>query len=608
MVLQRNTQVKIWGWAAADEKVTVDFLGKTYATTADKAGAWEMQFSDLKAGGPFSMTITASNTITLQDILVGDVWVCSGQSNMELPMHRVQPLYEQEIADASNAFIRYFDVPQKYNFNQEQADLEAGHWQRTTPETVLQFSAVAYFFARDLYEKYKIPIGLIHASLGGSPVESWLSEEALKPFPDQYQEAQRFKDTALISQIEASDNARIQAWYKELGQQDKGNKGPQKWHHPALNTADWATMEVPGYWAETETGAVNGVVWFRKDIEVEAAEAGRPARLNLGRIVDADSVFVNGQFVGTTSYQYPPRWYTVPAGVLKAGKNTIAVKIINERGQGGFVPDKPYQLTLGNRTLDLTGTWQYRVGAEAKNLKPQTFIRWKPAGLYNAMIAPLLNYSIKGVIWYQGESNTGKPKLYQEMFPAMIQEWRKNWGQGNFPFLYVQLANYMKTKAQPAESNWAELREVQRQALAVPNTGMAVAIDLGEWNDVHPLNKKDVGKRLSLAAQKMAYGDKLVYSGPIYTSMQIKGNKIALTFDHTGSGLVARGGQLKQFAIAGPDKQFVWAKAEIKGNKVIVWSDQVQNPVAVRYAWADNPEGANLYNKEGLPASPFQAE
>jgi sialate O-acetylesterase len=314
-------------------------------------------------------------------------------------------------------------------------------------------------------------------------------------------------------------------------------------------------------------------------------------------------------FVGTTSYQYPPRWYSLPPNVLKAGPNTVVVRVISNIGKGGFVLDKPYQIVCEGGTIDLKGPWLYRLGARMEPLASQTFIRWKPLGLFNAMLAPLLNYAIKGVIWYQGESNAERPIEYRDLFPAVIRDWRAKWNQGDFPFLFVQLPNFMEAKDQPSESNWALLREAQLRTLSLPRTGMAVAIDIGEWNDIHPLNKKDVGKRLALAAQKVAYADdKVVYSGPIYQSMKVDGDKIIIAFTNTGSGLVARGEELKTFAIAGSDKRFVWAKAKIENNRVVVWSEMVSNPVAVRYAWADNPEGANLYNAEGLPASPFRTD
>ncbi len=368
-------------------------------------------------------------------------------------------------------------------------------------------------------------------------------------------------------------------------------------------------MKIPGYWASTALGNVNGVVWFRKKIDVPSSMTGKEATLILGRIVDADSVFVNGLFVGTTSYQYPPRRYIIPPNILKAGDNTIVVRVISNSGEGGFVLDKAYEIDAADTAIDLRGMWQYRLGATMKPLASQTFIRWKPLGLYNAMIAPLLNYRMKGVIWYQGESNAGRPVEYRELLPALIRDWRNHWKQGDFPFLIVQLPNFMEAKSDPSESNWALLREAQRRALSLPNTGMAVTIDIGEWNDVHPLDKKDVGNRLALAAQKVAYQEQqVVYSGPLYQLMRIEGNKIVLTFTNIGSGLMAKGCALKCFAIAGADKKFTWADAKIENDNVIVSSSKVLNPVAVRYAWADNPDGANLYNEEGLPASPFRTD
>ncbi|UCG56226.1 MAG: beta galactosidase jelly roll domain-containing protein [Phycisphaerales bacterium] len=611
MVLQRDGSARIWGWAAADEKVTIDFDGKTYSDIAGTDGKWAIMLFELKAGGPHSMEISGSNHISLKDILIGDVWVCSGQSNMDLPMDRVKERYPDVIANSDNPAIRRFFVSKRYDFNTAQEDLQSGHWESANPESVLRFTATGYFFARALYEEYKVPVGLIHASVGGSPAEAWLSEEALKQFPVHLETAEKFRDQAYLNQIAGKDKAVSDAWYRLLQQKDEGlADGRKPWFDPTHDTSDWATMNVPGYWADEDLGHVNGVVWFRKEIDVPASMTGKPARLLLGRVVDSDRTYVNGKFVGSVSYQYPPRKYDVPEDLLKAGKNVIVVRAVNNIGRGGFIPDKPYELAAAGQTIDLKGPWQYKLGAAMDPLPGKTFIEWQPLGLYNGMIAPLLNYTIKGVIWYQGESNTGRPREYQNLFPALIVDWRQRWNQGNFPFLYVQLANYMRVKDQPSESNWAELREAQLKTLTVPNTAMAVTSDIGEWNDVHPLNKEDVGKRLALGAQKVAYGDEdVVYSGPIYQSMKIEGNKIVLTFAHIGSGLFSQGGgELKHFAIAGADKRFVWAKAKIEDDTVVVWNDDIANPVAVRYAWADNPEGANLYNKEGLPASPFRTD
>ncbi len=611
MVLQRDAEIKIWGWAAPYEKIQIQFIDSGYNTTASPTGEWNVELRGLKAGGPFKMQIKASNSITISDIMVGDVWLCSGQSNMELQIRRASPIYPDEIASSENRNIRQFVVPQKYNFNEAQKDLAYGSWKSANPQTVLDFSAVAYFFARELYEMTKVPIGLINASLGGSPAEAWISEESLKKFPAYYDEAQKFKDSSLISRIEFQDRVRTQAWYKLLRQKDLGYSDKNNnWFKQDLNTSDWSTMQVPGYWANTSLGAVNGVVWFRKEIQILEEQAGQPAKLLLGRIVDVDSVFVNGVFAGTTAYQYPPRRYEIPAGLLKKGKNIIVVRIISNGGIGGFVPDKPYTLSAGGKTIDLKGDWQFKLGAVMEPTPGQTTVRFQPLGLYNGMISPLLNFRIKGVIWYQGESNASRAEEYSRLFPALIQDWRTNWKREDMPFLFVQLANFMEAKDQPSESDWALLRESQLKTLSLPNTGMAVTIDIGEWNDIHPLNKKDVGKRLALAASKIAYKhEDVVYSGPIFKEAKIAGNDVILSFTNIGSGLFIKdGGELKTFAISGIDKKFVWASTRIEKDKVIVWSDKVSNPVAVRYAWADNPAGANLFNKENLPASPFRTD
>ncbi|WP_207434431.1 sialate O-acetylesterase [Sabulibacter ruber] len=607
MVLQRDAKTKVWGWAAPQEKVTLAFNKKTYSATADKDGKWQITLPAQPAGGPFEMKFVASNNITVKDILFGDVWLCSGQSNMELTMARVKDRYANVVTKANNPNIRQFEVPDQFEFKQPKEDLSGGQWIKADQENILKFSAVGYFFATELYDKYKVPMGLINSALGGSPAEAWISEEALISFPTHYAEAQRFKDSSVISQIEAADRKANQEWHAQLNRTDEGLKG--QWKNPALNDASWKQMNVPGYWADTELGRVNGSVWFRKEVELPRTAAGSPARLLLGRIVDADSVFINGVFVGTTSYQYPPRIYNVPASVLKEGKNVISVRVINQSGRGGFVTDKPYKLVLGQDSLDLTGPWKYKLGATMAPLSGQPPVRWKPTGLFNAMIAPLTNYTFKGVLWYQGESNTGNPTEYGRLMPTLIQDWRAKWNQANLPFILVQLANFMETTKTPVESNWAATRQAQLNTLSVPNTALAVAIDLGEWNDIHPLNKQDVGKRLALQAMRVAYGDKkVVASGPMLQSVKKDGNKLVLTFSDTGSGLMALGNKdLQYFAIAGPDKKFVWANAVIKGNTVEVWNEEIKNPVTVRYAWADNPEGANLYNKEKLPASPFEA-
>ncbi|MCC3158567.1 sialate O-acetylesterase [Hymenobacter sp. 15J16-1T3B] len=612
MVLQRGTPVRVWGWADKGEAVAVTFQGKSYRATAGPDGRWQLLLPALKPGGPYVMSLKASNQLEVKDILVGDVWLASGQSNMELPMARVKDKYPDVIAQSTNAQIRQFDAPTRYSRSRPQADLPSGRWTAADPKSVLQFSAVGYFFAKELHAKYKVPIGLIRAAVGGSPAEAWLSADALKAFPAYEQRARQLQDSLYVAGVQQQERARDVAWYRNLRQQDQGfAKGQTPWYAPDLDTRDWKTMTIPGYWADQGLGPINGVVWLRKEVDVPAAMASQPVRLNLGTIVDADSVYLNGRFVGTTAYQYPPRKYELPVGALKPGKNVLVVRVINSAGRGGFTLDKPYELRAGEQAVDLRGAWQVKLGAKSEPLAAPTFWQWQPGVLYNGMVAPLAPYTVKGVIWYQGEANTKAPKEYLPLMSSLIGDWRRAWNQPAMPFLYVQLANFMAVKEQPTESSWAELRDQQRRTLAaVPHTAMAVAIDLGEWNDIHPLDKQSVGHRLALAAEKDVYGESgLVASGPLYQGMKVSGNKITLSFTGVGGGLVAKGGgELKQFAIAGPDQQWQWAQARIEGDKVVVWNEQVPNPVAVRYAWADNPEGANLYNKAGLPASPFRTD
>ncbi|GEJ43948.1 sialate O-acetylesterase [Chryseobacterium sp. ON_d1] len=601
MILQRNQDLKIWGYADAGEKITIKFINKTYSATADQSGNWALMLPKLNAGGPYTMMI---NEITLKDILIGDVWVASGQSNMELPMRRLTPLYGDEIKKANNQNIRFFTVPQKYNFKAPQNDLDGGKWESTNPQTILDFSGVAYFFAKELNEKNKVPVGIIHTSLGGSPVQAWMDEKSLKKYPEYLGEAEKWKNDDLIQSTESQERSLSKAWYAELDQSDIGFN--QHWEKDNGNDAGWKTIMLPGSWEDQE-GPFDGSVWFRKEIILPKGADQKAAFLNMGRIKDADVTYINGIKVGNVTYEYPPRWYDIPKGVLKEGKNIITVRVINGSGKGQFIADKPYYLEIDGQKTDLKGEWKYKIGAKMEKMAPgQTFIRWKPVGLYNAMINPLINYKIKGFIWYQGESNTGKPKEYGDLLSTMISDWRSKWKKNDLPFFIVQLANFMEKKDEPLESNWAELREQQRQvSLHIPYSGLAVIIDVGEWNDIHPLNKKTVGDRLALQALKIGEGKKIIADGPVYQSMKTEGKTIILSFKPGTDDLVQ--GELKGFAIQQKDGSYQWAKAEAKGNKVMVWNDQVTSPVNVRYDWADNPDG-NLKNKSGLPASPFTTE
>ena len=612
MILQRDVPVNVWGWATPGEQITIGFNGRKYKVKAGPDSTWQIRLEAMKAGGPFTMDIQGGNRIILKDILIGDVWLCSGQSNMvhQMKLHSIR--YADEIADAHYAEIRQFWVPTLTNLQGPRGDLTAGHWKSANhSEDVLEFSAVAYFFARDLYKKYHIPIGIINASVGGTPIEAWTSEEGFKDFPAIIKTIDKNKDTAYINGF----SGRAVAEMSNLpgsNDIDKGLAGPNPWYGPAYIPAGWRQIGIPGYWEDQGLRNLDGVVWYRREIDVPASMTARPAKVFLGRIVNADALYINGKEVGNTTYEYPQRRYAVPADLLKPGKNLFVVRVTNNFGKGGFVPDKPYCLIAGNDTIDLKGYWEYKVG-EVFVPRPKAgggfgfSAQNAPTALYNAMIAPLIHYAIKGIVWYQGEANASHAAEYSKLQPAMIADWRSQWKEGDIPFLYVQLPGFGDYDYLPAESGWAELREAQLRSLSVPHTGMAVAIDLGEWNDIHPDRKKPVGDRLALAAERIAYGDSVVYSGPIYRSSTISGDKIIISFTQTGGGLMTIDGEEPQeFAVAGADKKFVWANAKIEGDKVIAWSNEIKDPMYVRYAWADNPVNPNLYNKEGLPASPFE--
>ena len=614
MILQRDTKVNIWGWASPKEKVSIKFNNKTIKVTTGVDGKWIVQLQPMKAGGPYTMEVTGKNKILLKDILIGDVWICSGQSNMvhQLNIHDVT--YAKDIAEANNPQIRHFWIPTLTGLSGPKEDLPTGYWKSAIGDDVRPFSAVAYFFARKLFEQYHVPIGLINASVGGTPIEAWTSEEGLKDFSALLTTVQKNKDTAYVNGL--ARNALTANTGRPTQVLDKGLIDPVKWYEPSFIPKGWRAINVPGYWEDQGIKDLNGIVWYRKEVEIPNSMVGKPARVFLGRIVDADMLYINGKQVGNTTYMYPQRRYSVPAGVLKTGKNIFIVRVINNSGKGGFVPDKPYCIFAGQDTVDLKGTWQYKVGQVnpppsappgSRPGPPPINAQSQPSALYNAMVAPLINYTIKGFLWYQGEANTGRPEEYAKLQPAQIADWRSKWKQGNLPFLYVQLPGFMDYNYLPSESNWARLRESQLTSLSVPNTAMAVAIDLGEWNDIHPDNKKDVGERLALAARRIVYGENVVHSGPIYESAIINGNKITIRFTHTGGGLITNDGEeLSEFAIAGDDKKFVWAKAKIEGHTIVVWNDAIPEPRYVRYAWADNPVNPNLFNKEGLPASPFR--
>lgn len=599
MVLQRDTVIPLWGWAESGEEVSLYLNGSLLGRVLPVAGAWQFKLPAQAAGCGQQLTLVGHNRLELKDICFGDVWLASGQSNMEMPMARLAEAYPEDLQQAAYPQIRQFTVPQEYNFDAPQYDLSGGYWQAASPDSISDFSALAYYFARDLYQHNGVPIGILNNALGGSPVEAWLSEEALQAFPDALAQAIRFRDPALRVRITAEDQAKNARWYGDLQQRDPGLNSDTPWYAPHFDDSQWQSFSVPGFRPEPFTG----VWWLRKTLELSAEQAASADTLRLGSIVDADEVYINGQLVGNTTYQYPPRRYTLPAGVLHEGTNLIALRITSTNGKTGLMPDKPYWLGTDQQSVPLSGSWRMQTAATAEQLPGDTFIRWQPLGLFNGLTAPLTKLPIKGVIWYQGESNVGSYPQYAERFRALIRDWRKQWQQPELPFLYVQLANYLEKSSEPVDSHWAGLREAQRQVQDEPHTAMVVAIDTGEWNDIHPVDKKTLGQRLALAARAIVLKEKVIYQGPQLQTIAAEGQALVLTFDQPLQ--LKTDGQ--SLAIAGADGQFYWAVVQHNGNQLTLSHPNVTAPTQVRYGWADNPD-AVLYNPAGLPASPFTAQ
>jgi len=613
MVLQRDKPLRIWGQAAAGEKVVVKFNQQTKTIKAGKNGDWEVLLQPEKAGGPYQLIVQGKNKIVIDNILTGEVWICSGQSNMEMPIAGWGQInnYEKEIISADYPNIRQFDVPNTVS-TQPEHELKGGQWRICHPSTAGEFSATAYFFAREIWQRLGVPVGLINTTWGGTQSEAWTSRQAFAQ-SDQFKHIADEMQTGDINKIMQLRNGamvnRIKKW--------QGSYDPTvstgDWKGDGFDDSQWPTMELPGLWENKGLNGLDGVVWFRKTIQLTEEEARQSAVLELGKIDDNDETYINGIKTGSTSQWDAIRNYTIPNGVLRAGKNVIAVKVVDDGGGGGLYSDEnDLQLKLGTLRKALSGKWMFRVASikgagEGVNIGPNEY----PSLLFNAMIHPLLPLSIRGAIWYQGESNAGRAYEYRNAFPLMIKDWRQHWQQGDFPFLFTQLSSYGSANANSnTGSNWAELREAQALTLSLPNTGMAITTDIGDARDIHPKNKQDVGKRLAAIALHDVYGQPGEYTGPVYQSMKAEARWITLSFTHVGSGWRVKDkyGYIKGFEIAGADKQFHFAQAMIKNDQLVVWCEEVLQPVAVRYNWADDAGEGNVFNKEGFPMAPFRTD
>jgi sialate O-acetylesterase len=621
MVLQQKTPVRVWGWGSDGEKVKVTFRGQTAVATT-RGGKWVVMLNPLEPGGPATMTISGNNTIELKDILVGEVWVCSGQSNMEFGLTRAFDA-RKEIEAQSDPLLRMFTVG-KQAVDAPQADVAQGRWESATPDTRGRFSAVGYFFGRALRVALKVPIGLVHSSWGGTPAEAWTSRNALLEWG---MPPSSFKSATVADPRAREDYDRRLAAWKAAGSPQPPFADPgvaeqaKSWALPQTDTRDWGSMPLPQPWEKAGSDMeIDGGVWFRKEIDIPARWAGRDLDLSLGAIDDLDTTYFNGVRVGATLTDTPrywetPRHYKLAGATVKTGRALLAVRVWDHGGPGGFTgpADAMWLAPAGatpNDRLPLAGGWRFKVEVKRPGDPggPPGSDPNAPSELYNGMIAPLLPYTIRGAAWYQGESNADRAYQYRSLLSTMIRNWRNDWGIGNFPFLIVQLAPFMEINAEPEESQWAALREAQVQVTtSLPNVGMVVITDVGDEKDIHPTRKELVGARLALAARKLAYNENIVGFGPTFKSMTIAGGKAIVSFDNVGKGLEARGERLTGFALSGADKKFVFADASIVGNTVVVSSPKISAPAEVRFGWANFPV-VNLWNKDGLPASPFRTD
>ena len=609
MVLQRETEVAVWGWGDPGEHVTVtgSWSDGGRVTVTGRDGRWSLKIATPVAGGPHTLSVKGNNELTFSDVLIGEVWVCSGQSNMEWAV-RSSDNPEEEIKSANHPNLRIFDVGRAISM--EPVEDVSGSWSAVTPETIPGFSAVGYFFGREVQAQLGIPVGLIGSNWGGTVAESWTSREGLASFPE-FTEKINAIDSALEGGGEDTLGGRQAQWWHTLNAKDPGMR--EGWMKPGVDTASWTETTLPGLFKDFGHGDFDGCMWYRRSVTVPAAWAGKDLVLELGPVDDMDITYFNGEEVGAmrqTGKWQTPRVYSVPAAKVHAGReNLISVLCLDTGGGGAIGLNTAMRLRPkdSERAVDLSGAWHARPGVKLGDLgsypSDQFFHANYVTALHNGMIAPIVPYGIRGALWYQGESNRGRAAQYRRVFSNMIEDWRRKWGIGDFSFYFVQLAPYHYNLD---AGELAELREAQTLALALPNTGMAVTMDVGNVRDIHPRNKQDVGKRLALWALAKDYGQDVVFSGPLYRAMVVVGSSARLHFDH-GQGLRAEGGAPTNFTLAGADGVFHPASARIDGATIVVTCEAVPQPAAVRYCWGTDDEG-NLFNGAGLPASSFRSD
>jgi len=614
MVLQRHQLIPIWGKADPQEKIIIRWNKRTYDTVADAGGHWRIDLPKQKAGGPYTMMI---NDIELTDILVGDVWLCSGQSNIDVTIERVYPQYPDEIDLFNNNKVRVFRVQNETNAKGVQDDIRPTtiNWKPLTKQHVWLFSAIGTFLGQRMQQQTGVPQGIIVNSWGGTPIEAWISADSLeRDYPMALEKTRLYQDEDIVKAQQQFNQKADVRWRQLLDARDPGVS--QHFISADYDDSSWPIVnQYDNHWAKTNGRGVVGSIWLRQHVQIDKAHAGMPARLLLGTLFDADFTYVNGKEVGRTYYQYPPRRYDIPEGLLREGDNVITIRFINKYGTAHFIKEKPYLLAFGDDRFSqnplprdiirLSAQWRHHAGAEMPACPSgDVSLQNMATTLYNAVLYPLAPYALSGVVWYQGESNTGNPAPYADLLRKMIGNWRSLWNNPTMPFCIVQLANFMEPAEQPQSSNWAALREAQRTVAATdPYAESACLIDLGETVDIHPLRKKEAAERIAGCFDRLVYGKKTTLSPqPVEAVYHHSDNSITITFDQP-----LRKSALQEFEVSGSDGHFVNVEAEATGQQVII-KTSVNQPRKVRYAWKDNPLRANLYGQNQLPAFPFELE
>lgn len=607
VVLQRDRPLPVWGQARPGCEVRVELDGQRASATAGADGRWEATLPAHAAGGPYVLAVEAcGERRRIADVLLGEVWLASGQSNMEWPV--AQALHGgEDIAGAGDPQLRHFKVPRSWA-ETPRGQLEGGQWQAAAPETVGAFSAVGYAFARELRRTLQVPVGIIDSTWGGSSIEAWMSAGMLG-LDTAGLEAKLRERRAAEARAEEAVRQRVAAW-------EPVDPASEAFAADALDTRDWQPIQVPAAWETQGYDGMNGVAWYRTTFELSEAEAAAGIVLGVGQIDDTDTTWVNGHLVGSTANAYnKPRVYQVPAGVLRAGRNTLAVRVQDDGGGGGIMgaPAEIFVQPQGGAPRALGGPWLFRTAQVSVSMLDDK--NQVDTVLYNAMLHPLQPYALAGVIWYQGETNASPEGAYRyrDQFRGLIEGWRAGFRTPQLPFLWVQLAPFhsggdrLDARGRVLESPWATLRESQSATLALPATGQAVITDVGDTHDIHPRDKRTVGQRLARIALHKVYGDRdIAWTGPVYRSAEVRGRELVLHFDHADGALATRGGALGGFELAGADGRFHPAQARIEGDTVVLQARAVRSPVSARYGWSDDPKDANLVGRDGLPASPFR--